>query len=157
MSENRTSVFGRHDGTISQGFREHLRILAGIIGMAAIVFGFVFAGKLFFAVKDALQDPAGLYPVVAEWEQVIDSEEMTAPVPDGEMPVGRIVAIAIVGVGTVVLVWIALGFVTTGARVVSWVVSDYDATKKLASELQSRSARRFAQGDEEVRSHSPEN
>lgn len=142
MPENRTPVFGRFEGPISQGFREHLRMLAAIIGMAAIVFGFVFAGKLFFAVKDALLDPAGLYSVVAEWEQVIDGEEMTAPVADGEMPLGRIVAVVIVGAGTIVLVWIALGFVTTGARVVSWVVSDLDATKKLASELQARSARR---------------
>lgn len=148
MSQNRASILGRQDSVISQGFREHLRMLAGVIGMAAIVCGFLFAGKLFFAVKDTLQDPAGLHPVVTEWEEVIGGgEEVTAPVPNGEIPIGRIVAVAIVGVGTVVLVWIALGFVTTGARIVSWVVSDFDAMKKLTSELESRSARRTAQND----------
>jgi hypothetical protein len=124
-------------------------MLAGIVGMAAIVCGFLFAGKLFFAVKNTLQDPAGLHPVVAEWEEVIGGgEEVTAPVPNGEIPIGRIVAVAIVGVGTVVLVWIALGFVTTGARVVSWAVSDFDAMKKLTAELESRSKRRVPKDDE---------
>ena len=138
MSGNRHFAFRGREISAGEGFQEQIRIVAGAIGIVAIILGFFFAGKLFFAVKDGLEHPGDVHPIIVEWEEVLGGDELSAPVGDGELGLARVIAVVIVGAGTVVLVWIALGFVRTGARVISWVISDLGAMRKLTTELDQR-------------------
>ena len=57
MSGNRSFGFRGREVSAGEGFQEQIRIAAGVIGIAAIVIGFFFAGKLFFAIKGGLEHP----------------------------------------------------------------------------------------------------
>lgn len=127
--------FSDENGSGFQELREFLRLAAGILGLLAIVFGLYCAAKLFFAVKDGLQHPEQLGSLVEQWSEIVGGRDLTIALPEGELPLGRTVAISVLGTGSVVLVWIAFGFVRVGARLISWTLTDVEATKKLVAQI----------------------
>jgi hypothetical protein len=108
-----------------------LRVAGTVLGIIIIIVGLVFAIMLFEQIYSTLKSPEGFDGAVRQWIPVVGGEDVEVEVEGRPVPVARLMAIVILGGGTVLLVWIAMGFMLTGARIVSWTTSDREAIKKI--------------------------
>jgi len=126
------------------GLRELLRVIAAVLGIIAIAAGLYLSITLFVTVKDGLKDPESVAPTIARWARLLAEEDATFEFAGGEHPAGTALAVAVVGGGALLLMWIAVGLLSAGARVVSRTISDIEAVKKLAAEIMRSSGRPFS-------------
>jgi hypothetical protein len=130
-----------------QSLRELLRVVAAFLGVIAIAAGLYLSVTLFMTVKSGLQDPESVAPTIQRWARLLAEEGDVLEFAGGEHPADMVLAVAVVGGGALLLMWIAVGLLTAGARVVSWTISDVEAVKRLASQIMRAPARR-PYGDE---------
>ena len=124
----------RDEMTVSSGIGvmgRLLRVFATLLGIVAIVVGLVYAVKIFDLVYSNLSAPADFQGVLTQWASAVGGEELDFVHEGGRVPLANIVAILVVGGGTLVLAWVAMGIMLTGAKIVSWTAGDRDAVKKI--------------------------
>ena len=108
-----------------------MRIAATILGLVIIVIGLIYALKVFDLVYGSLRSPEGFGEVFARWVAAIGGEEPNIEVEGEVIPLGPAFAIVIMGGGAFILCWVAMGFITTGAKVISWTVDERKAIQRL--------------------------
>ena len=108
-----------------------LRLLAAAMGIVVVVIGVLFAMKMFYAIFAALQAPKDVQPLLEQWISVLGKDELDLTIGKDTLPLARILATVVLGGGAVVLTWIAMGLIVTGAKVVSWTTSDREAIKRI--------------------------
>jgi hypothetical protein len=111
--------------------RDALRVIATLIGVIAIVVGFFFAMRLFGSLYSGLTEPEKVNSTIDRWEWTLGGRELDLVIEGKHYPLARPLAIALVGGGTIVLVWIVLGIMVTGAKIVSVTASDMEAIKRI--------------------------
>ena len=124
----------RDEMTVSSGIGAMgrlLRVFATLLGIVAIVVGLVYAVKIFDLVYTNLRTPGDFRGVIEQWASAVGGEELDVAFEGGRVPLASIVAVLIVGGGVVVLAWVAMGIMLTGAKIVSWTASERDAVKKI--------------------------
>lgn len=114
-----------------ESLHQVIRAAAGVLGVVIIVIGLVFAMRLFAALLGTLRNPEGIQPQVAQWATVLGGDELTVVIAGNKYPCGRIVAVIVLGGGSVVLAWIAMGLTLTGAKLVSWTLGEREAIKRI--------------------------
>jgi len=113
--------------TVMQG----VRVAGAILGIIAIIIGLVYATRVFDLVFNVLQMPEAFQLHLSKWAEAVGGEELDLTIAGETLHGARFLAVAILGGGCVVLVWLSLGFVLVGAKIVSWTLSDREAVKKL--------------------------
>lgn len=111
--------------------RDALRVIATLIGVIAIVVGLFFAIRLFGALYSGLAKPEKFDSTIDKWEMTLGGEDMDLIIEGRNYPFARPLAIALLGGGTFLLVWIVLGIMITGAKIVSVTTSDMEAIKRI--------------------------
>lgn len=107
------------------------RLMAMGLGIIAIVIGLYCSAKVFFGIHDVLTNPEGFQAIYQQWVEAVGGEELSVQIDDDQFPVANLVAILVLGLGSLALAWIAIGIMITGARIVSWTSSDREAIKKI--------------------------
>ncbi|MEW6354814.1 MAG: hypothetical protein AB1696_00695 [Planctomycetota bacterium] len=108
-----------------------LRVAATILGIIAIVIGLLYAIKVFGAAFGALQDPDTIAPLLTKWQSAVGGNGLTVIIQEKTYPIAPFLAVAVLGVGAILLGWIALGIMLAGAKIVSWTAGDREAVKRI--------------------------
>jgi hypothetical protein len=107
------------------------RLAATALGMLAIGFGIYFVVRVFVTVYGHLSNPAGFKPLLDEWVKTLGGAGLDFHFDGKDYSTGAVVAALLLGVGAILLGWLALGLTLTGAKIVSWTVSDREAVKRV--------------------------
>lgn len=129
-----------------QTFLDAMRILATVLGMILMVIGLIYVSKLFYGIYNALQDPEAFGPLLEQWAQVMGGEDLSLITPQKEYDVSRLVAIVVLGGGAYVLIRLALGLLTAGAKIISITAGDRAAVKKILTTAFGPQAKPTGQG-----------
>lgn len=107
------------------------RLMATGLGIIAIFIGLYCSAKVFFGIHDVLTKPEGFQAIYQQWVEAVGGEDLSVQIGDDQFPMANLVAIFVLGLGSLVLAWIAIGIMLTGAKIVSWTSSDREAIKKI--------------------------
>jgi len=127
-------MYDRQEGgprPMTEQVGQAVRIIATILGLVIIVIGLIYALRVFDLVYGSLKSPEGFGEVFARWVAAIGGEELNIEVEGEVIPLGPAFAIAIMGGGALILCWVAMGFITTGAKVIAWTVDERKAIQRL--------------------------
>ena len=108
-----------------------IRAAGAVLGIIVIIIGVVYATRIFSMVSTALQNPEAFESMLKQWVEAVGGEHLDFVVPEvTTYHVANLVAIAVLGVGTVILGWISIGLIAVGAKVLSWSLNDRIPTKR---------------------------
>ena len=108
-----------------------MRALGALLGVIAIIMGLVYASRMFALIFDALHEPELFRSQLATWAAAIGGDELDLVIAGASYPVANVLALLVLGVGALVLTWLALGLVLAGAKTVSWCLGDREAVKRI--------------------------
>ena len=112
-------------------FFQMVRLLGAIVGIVIIIVGFAFAVGIYRRIAATLGAPGGFKEVLEEWIRIVGGNDLNLVVGEKEFHCANILGVLILGGGGLVLAWIAMGLILTGAKVASWMLSDREAIKRL--------------------------
>jgi hypothetical protein len=107
------------------------RLLTTGLGIAIVIAGLYCAIKVFFAIFVILNAPEQFQPLYRQWVDVIGGDALSVPIDGKPFPLANLAAVLVLGLGVMVLAWIALAIMLTGAKIVSWTTSDREAIKRI--------------------------
>lgn len=107
------------------------RLIATGLGIVAIVLGLSCSAKVFFAVHGTLTNPEGFDAFFQQWVDTLGGQELEMQIDGRPYPIANLAAILVLGLGTMLLAWIAIGIMLTGAKIVSWTAGDKEAVKRV--------------------------
>jgi len=109
-----------------------IRAVSAGLGVIAITIGLIYVTRIFSAVFSALQGPETFQGLLDKWIPAVGGDELDIVTSGGATyHTARLVAIIVLGGGSVVLAWISMGLILTGAKIVSWTLSDREAIKRM--------------------------
>jgi hypothetical protein len=118
------------------------RLFASTVGIIAIVIGLWLALKLFGAVAEGLQSPDAYKETFQQWTALLGGDRLKIKVGDQELALGPTAALGAVSIGLMLLTWLTLGVMLTGAKIVSWTSTDREAVKRVLQHALGNSPRR---------------
>lgn len=117
------------------------RFIAMLVGVGLVITGSIYAIHLFDTIYNGLQNPATTTPVFEQWArymiQEIEGLEHNETIKRVENV--RILAAFIIGIGGLMLAWIALQLVFAGAKIIALMTND-QISRKLLQELLKRNS-----------------
>ena len=126
----------RESGSDPQGamewFKQVIRSVGGLAGVIAIVVGVVYVTKVIKLLLDLLSAPDGGASVGAMVE-MLGGAELTIASAHGPVAIATPLAVLFFIAGLLVLGWLSLGLIITGAKVVSYCLTDRKSIKELLS------------------------
>ncbi|OQY27031.1 MAG: hypothetical protein B6244_11905 [Candidatus Cloacimonetes bacterium 4572_55] len=108
-----------------------MRLMASTLGIIAIVIGLIYAMRIFNTVYQAMVNPENFTSIFDQWALVIGGDKLDLKLIGDAYPMSRIFTIFILGGGTFILSWLALGIMIGGAKIVSWTSGDREAIKRI--------------------------
>jgi hypothetical protein len=114
-----------------EAFASAARLITTGLGIVVVVIGLFCAMKVFFGIYAVLNSPQQFQPVYQQWVELIGGEALSVPIDGKPFPLANLAAVLVLGLGALVLAWIALAIMLTGAKIVSWTTSDREAIKKI--------------------------
>ena len=107
------------------------RLAATVLGLIVIVVGLVYAAKIFVSIYDTLWAPETLKAPLAKWADAVGGEDLDVELEGQTYHAARGLAVLVVVVFNLILAWISMGIMLTGAKIVSWTSSEREAVKKI--------------------------
>ena len=111
------------------------------MGTGLVIAGSFYAIQLFDTIYNGLQNPATTTPVFEQWAQFMIQEmeglEHNESIKRVENV--RILATIIIGIGGLILAWIALQLVSAGAKIIALMTND-QVSRKLLQEMLKRNS-----------------
>jgi len=107
--------------------KKSIRITATSIGIITVLIGLIYSCILFDYILDILKNPEGFKPILSKWANVMGEMKMSP----NDIPYALIMTFIIIGAGTLILCWLALNIMLTGAKIVLWTISDKEAIRRL--------------------------
>jgi uncharacterized membrane protein len=111
-------------------FKQVIRAAGGMVGVIAMVTGLVYAAKILKLLYDALSAPEGGQPILALAE-LLGGAELVVPCEAGNVPLAVPLAVVLLVAALLVMGWLALGLITTGAKVIAFCLTEREAMKDL--------------------------
>jgi hypothetical protein len=113
--------------------------VAAFLGVLVIVLGIVYAVRTFDLVYSTVSaGPEAFESSIQKWAAAVGGEQLDFVIDGTTYHAAPVVALAVLGVGTLVLVWISMRLILTGAKVVSWTLGDREAIKQMIAQVSSR-------------------
>ena len=120
------------EASISEVLRNWFRVTAAMFGMFLILMGLYFASQLFGVAYSALTQPDQFGPVVEKWTEFLGGDQPIIDVNNGQVKISpRLFAFLALGGAGLVMLWLSMGVITTGAKIVYWMGTDLDAVKRV--------------------------
>lgn len=117
---------------ITEILRNWFRAMAALFGIFLILMGLYFATQLFGVAYSAVTEPDQFGPVVEKWSEFFGGQEPIIDVNNGQVKISpRLFAFFALGGAGLVMLWLALSVITTGARIIYWMGTDLDAVKRV--------------------------
>jgi hypothetical protein len=113
------------------------RFLATCLGIVVIVIGLWAALKVFGALYDGLNSPEQSKQLFSQWAETVGGDKLTLEInaPQGQaagkLSFAPFLAVMVIGGGTFMLCWLAMGIMLTGAKIVSWASGDREAVARI--------------------------
>lgn len=117
-----------------ESLHQLIRAAGGVLGIITIIIGLVYAMRMFNLILGALGDPEGFQVKLEKWNVAVGGDELSIVIAGVTYQCAQPVAILVLGIGAIVLAWIAMGFIRTGAKIISLtvpVLGDREAVKKI--------------------------
>jgi hypothetical protein len=108
-----------------------LRMVGAGIGFFAILLGLIFALVLALSVYGGLKEPERFGTTIAKWEKTVGGRDLDVMIEGRAFPVARPLAVVIMGGGALLLIYVAMGAMFVGAKIVASTVTDREAIRKL--------------------------
>jgi hypothetical protein len=108
-----------------------LRVAAAALGLAAIFVGLTYAIRIFGAVAGALGDPNGFQTHLETWMAAVGGESTSVELGEVTLRPARVLALAVLGGGSLVLAWLSIAILVAGAKTLSWTLGDQEAVRRL--------------------------
>lgn len=108
-----------------------LRAVGAALGIIAIIFGLSYATRLFAGIFSALRAPENCQALVDTWSAAVGGEQLDIVISGATYHCARIVAVVILGGGSMILAWLSLGLIAAGGKIVSWTLTDRAAIKRV--------------------------
>jgi hypothetical protein len=117
---------------LTEILRNWFRVMAALFGMFLILMGLYFAAQLFGVAYSAVTAPDEFGPVVEKWSEFLGGEEPIIDVNNGQVKINpQLFAFLALGGAGLVMLWLSMSVITTGARIVYWMGTDLDAVKRV--------------------------
>ncbi len=107
------------------------RFAATCLGVVVILAGLLATLKVFGALYDGLRAPQESTELFRQWADTVGGEKLTIDVNGNKLAVAPFLAVTVIGGGTFLLCWLAMGIMLAGAKIVSWSSGDREAVKKV--------------------------
>jgi len=122
-----------HDDTPStvQSLKTFISLAASIAGIIILLYGFKLCIDIFMLLYSALTEPAQIASVLNQWAQTDLLKSLTFTLGERTFSLAHILAIIIGGGCAVLLGWLAITMMQTGARIISWTSNEEEAIKKI--------------------------
>lgn len=118
--------------SIAEILRNSFRVMAAAFGILLILMGLYFASQLFGAAYSVVTAPDQFGPVVEKWSEFLGGDEPIIDVNNGQVKIQpQLFAFLALGGAGLVMLWLSLSVITTGARIVYWMGTDLDAVKRV--------------------------
>lgn len=111
-------------------FKQGVRTSGGAIGVIAIVVGVVYAGHLLSLIRELLSSPEES-SLIMKFAELLGGSELIIPTAHGAIPLAMPMALLFYIVGLLIFGWLSLGLIITGAKVVSYCLTDRKSIKEL--------------------------
>jgi hypothetical protein len=111
-------------------FKQVIRAIGGSVGVIAIVTGLVYVTQVIKLLMDLLTSQEGGKPLV-ELVDLLGGAELTISTMHGPVPLATPLAVVFFLAGLLILGWLSLGLIITGAKVVSYCLTDRKSIKEL--------------------------
>ena len=117
-----------------------ISLLATILGLVVIIIGLKYAMDMFQLVFTILKSPAYLADVIHQMAESIGGSAFDLKLEGRAVPLANIMALMVYCCGALLMAWLTLVMMHTGAKIVSLTAGDRRAVKEL---LQSAFGRRL--------------
>ena len=117
-----------------------ISLLATILGLVVIIIGLKYAMDMFQLIFTILKSPAYLAGVIHQMAESIGGSAFDLKLEGRAVPLANIMALMVYCCGALLMAWLTLVMMHTGAKIVSLTAGDRRAVKEL---LQSAFGRRL--------------
>ena len=107
------------------------RFVATCLGLVVILVGLWTTLKVFGALYDGLRAPQESSELFRQWADTVGGEKLTLDVNGNKLAMAPFLAVTVIGGGTFLLCWLAMGIMLAGAKIVSWASGDREAIKTI--------------------------
>ncbi len=114
---------------------ELVKIIAGlvamIVGLIVIICGLKYSIDIFTYLFEAIKDPQKLEGTLELWAVTLGGEAFSLSFGKKVIPLSMIMSTMVLGGGVLILAWLALAMMQTGAKIVSLTMGDRSAVKSI--------------------------
>jgi len=114
-----------------QSLKTFISLFASIVGIIIILYGFKLCLDIFALVYSAFTEPKQIADILNQWAQTSALESLTFTLGKQTVSLAHISAIAIGGGCALLLAFLSVAIMQTGARIVSWTNNEEEAIKKI--------------------------
>ncbi|HUY31926.1 MAG TPA: hypothetical protein VMV69_04035 [Pirellulales bacterium] len=107
------------------------RLVATCLGIVVIVVGLWATLKVFNALYDGLRAPRESTELFRQWADTVGGDKLTIDVNGTKLAGAPYLAVTVIGGGTFLLCWLAMGIMLAGAKIIFWASGDREAVKKI--------------------------
>ena len=122
-----------HDNAPStlQSLKSFISVIASVAGIVIMLYGFKLCIDIFMLIYGALTEPQQIASVLNQWAQTDALKSLTFNLGERTFSLSHVFAI-IIGCGCALLLgWLAIAMMQTGARIISWTSNEEEAIKKI--------------------------
>lgn len=122
----------RDDGAFDLlSIQELVRVAGAVLGFAVTVTGLVLAVRLFSEVFDVVRDPARFGVHLQAMAAAVGGKDLDVSFAGMSYRSSNLVAIVVFGGSAFLLMWLSLGMLVGGAKIIGWALSERDAVKRI--------------------------
>ena len=114
-----------------QSFKSVISLIASIIGIVILLYGFKLCVDIFMLIYSALTEPEQIASIFNQWAQTPALKSLTFTLGERTFSLAHIFAIIIGGGCALLLGWLSIAMMQTGARIISWTSNEEEAIKKI--------------------------
>jgi hypothetical protein len=110
--------------------KQVIQAIGGLVGVIAMVLGVAYAVRLLKLVFELLSNPEG-FQLAAQLAELLGGDKLAMPFAHGAMPLAMPLAVGLLIVALLIIGWLSLGLILTGAKVLSFCLADRESMKEL--------------------------
>ena len=120
----------KHTSTMGT-FRAGASLVATFAGLFIILVGLKYAVELVGLIFDILKNPSELQAVLEQLAVSIGGNAFDLAIGQRNIPLANIIALMVYCCGALILTWLTIALIRTGARIVSWTSGDQEAVRQI--------------------------
>jgi hypothetical protein len=127
-------MFGASDEGVTpvvEVVRAIVSLIATCLGLVVIIIGLFYAMEVFHLIFSTLQTPVVLTEPIRQLAESFGGDAFNIALKDRSIPLAKLLALTVYCGGGLLVAWLTLAIMHTGANIVSLTAGDRSAVKKL--------------------------